>query len=288
MNIKEQMKDHIVVMPGVFNAISAMIARDAGFDALYISGAGIANSVAGVPDIGLMTLTEVETQSRYIVDAVDIPCIIDGDTGFGEVVNVMRMVRTLEKAGLAGVHIEDQEMPKRCGHLSGKRIVSARVMTEKIAAAVEARRDPDFLIIARTDVRAIEGIDASIERAKMYLDAGADVIFPEALESRKEFAVFSKEIDAPLMANMTEFGKTPFITASQFESMGYNMVIFPLTAFRTMLKSVKNTLEKLKAEGTQKGMVKGMLTRRELYRLIGYKNYECVDKRIERTASPEG
>lgn len=288
MNIKEQMKDHIVVMPGVFNAISAMIARDAGFDALYISGAGIANSVAGVPDIGLMTLTEVETQSRYIVDAVDIPCIIDGDTGFGEVVNVMRMVRTLEKAGLAGVHIEDQELPKRCGHLSGKRIVSARVMTEKIAAAVEARRDPDFLIIARTDVRAIEGIDASIERAKMYLDAGADVIFPEALESRKEFAVFSKEIDAPLMANMTEFGKTPFITASQFESMGYNMVIFPLTAFRTMLKSVKNTLEKLKAEGTQKGMVKGMLTRRELYRLIGYKNYECVDKRIERTASPEG
>lgn len=288
MNIKEQMKDHIVVMPGVFNAISAMIARDAGFDALYISGAGIANSVAGVPDIGLMTLTEVETQSRYIVDAVDIPCIIDGDTGFGEVVNVMRMVRTLEKAGLAGVHIEDQELPKRCGHLSGKRIVSARVMTEKIAAAVEARRDPNFLIIARTDVRAIEGIDASIERAKMYLDAGADVIFPEALESRKEFAVFSKEIDAPLMANMTEFGKTPFITASQFESMGYNMVIFPLTAFRTMLKSVKNTLEKLKAEGTQKGMVKGMLTRRELYRLIGYKNYECVDKRIERTASPEG
>jgi len=274
------MNEGIVVMPGAFNGVSAKLVEKAGFKALYISGAGLANGVAAMPDIGLLTMNEVQTQAGYIVNAVNIPCIVDGDTGFGEVVNVVRMVKGFENMGAAGVHIEDQELPKKCGHLSGKILVSPRTMAEKIASAVEARKDPDFQIIARTDARGVEGIKKAIERANIYLDAGADIIFPEALESKEEFIAFKKEVNAPLLANMTEFGKTPLISVNEFEEMGYSIVIFPLTAFRVMLKTVQDTLKKLKTEGTQEGLIEEMLTRKELYRLIGYEDYEDADNKI--------
>ncbi len=267
-------------MPGAFNGICAKLIEDAGFNALYISGAGLVNGVAAMPDIGLLTMTEVQTQAGYIINAVNIPCIVDGDTGFGSTVNVMRMVRGLEGQGAGGVHIEDQEMPKKCGHLSGKKLVSPQIMAEKIASACEAKKDPDFLVIARTDARGVEGLKSAIKRANIYLEAGADAIFPEALESREEFSLFRKEVNVPLLANMTEFGKTPYLTVSEFEEMGYNMVIFPLTAFRMMLKTVKITLQRLRAEGTQKGMIPKMLSRNELYELMGYKDYESIDKKI--------
>jgi methylisocitrate lyase len=225
-------------------------------------------------------MTEVQTQAGYIINAVNIPCIVDGDTGFGEAVNVMRMVKGLESIGAAGVHIEDQELPKKCGHLSGKRLVSVQAMAEKVASAVEARTDPDFLVIARTDARGVEGLNEAIKRANIYRESGADVIFPEALESKEEFILFKKKVNAPLLANMTEFGKTPTITVKEFEDMGYNMVIFPLAAFRVMLKSVQDALEKLRAEGTQKDLTEKMLTRKELYELIGYNEYEDIDKKI--------
>jgi methylisocitrate lyase len=280
--IKELMKDGIVVMPGAFNAISAKLIERAGFKAVYISGAGLANGVAAMPDIGLLTMTEVLTQSKYIIDAVDIPCIIDGDTGFGEAINVMMMIKEMEGLGAGGVHIEDQEMPKKCGHLAGKRLVSPEAMAAKIAAAVEARTYPDFLIIARTDARAVEGIDESIKRANVYLEAGADVIFPEALESKEEFVLFRKEVSAPLLANMTEFGKSPYTSIKEFEDMGYNIVIFPLTTFRVMLKSVADALSKLKAEGTQETFIEEMMTRKELYEIIGYEDYKEIDKKISK------
>jgi methylisocitrate lyase len=272
--IKELMEDGIVVMPGAFNAISAKLVERAGFKAIYISGAGLANGVAAMPDIGLLTMTEVLTQSKYIIDAVDIPCIIDGDTGFGEAINVMMMIKEMEGLGAGGVHIEDQEMPKKCGHLAGKKLVSPEAMAVKIAAAVEAKKNPDFLIIARTDARSVEGIDEAIKRANLYLEAGADAIFPEALESKEEFILFRKEVSAPLLANMTEFGKSPYLSAKELEDIGYNMVIFPLTAFRVMLKSVKDALSVLKAEGTQKAFIEEMMTRKELYEIIGYEDYE--------------
>ncbi len=280
--IKEQIKQGIVVMPGAFNAISAKLIEDAGFSALYISGAGLVNGVAGMPDIGLLTLTEVQTQAEYIANAVNIPCIIDGDTGFGEAVNVMRMINGLERVGVSGVHIEDQVMPKKCGHLSGKRLVETSSMTEKISAALEARKNPEFIIIARTDARAVEGINSAIDRANSYLEAGADAIFPEALETKEEFELFRKEVQSPLLANMTEFGKTPYFSVNEFEDMGYNMVIFPLTAFRLMLKTVKDALATIKSDGTQKELVEQMFTRKELYELIGYENYNSVDKRISK------
>lgn len=280
MSLKDLMQEGIVVLPGAFNGISAKLVEEAGFKALYISGAGLANGVAAMPDIGLLTMTEVQTQAGYIINAVNIPCIVDGDTGFGESLNVMRMIKGLEDMGASGVHIEDQELPKKCGHLSGKKLVSPRAMAEKITSAVEARENLDFLIIARTDARGVEDIKSAIERANIYLEAGADVIFPEALESKEEFITFKKEVNAPLLSNMTEFGKTPFITVNEFEDIGYSMVIFPLTAFRVMLKAVQDALEKLKAEGTQKELIEKMLTRKELYRLIGYNDYEGIDKKI--------
>lgn len=278
--IKDLIKDGIVVMPGAFNAISAKLIERAGFKAVYISGAGLANGVAAMPDIGLLTMTEVLTQSKYIIDAVDIPCIIDGDTGFGEAINVMRMIKEMEGLGAGGVHIEDQVIPKKCGHLAGKRLVSPETMAVKIAAAVEARTDPDFLIIARTDARGVSGIEDSISRANVYLEAGADAIFPEALESKEEFALFRKEVSAPLLANMTEFGKSPYTSVKEFEEIGYNIVIFPLTTFRVMLKSVADALSKLKAEGTQEAFIEEMMTRKELYEILGYEDYEVIDKKI--------
>ena len=270
---RQLLKKGVVVMPGAFNAATALLIEKIGFDAVYISGAGLSNSMAGVPDIGLLTMTEVVQQSGYIANAVNIPAIADADTGFGDLPNIERTVRAFESTGVAGIHIEDQEFPKRCGHLPGKRIIHVEEMVEKIRTACKARENSDFIIIVRTDSRAVEGLEGAIKRAKKYIEAGADVIFPEALESETEFEVFAKEVKGvPLMANMTEFGKTPYISVKEFEDMGYSIVIFPLTAFRVAMKSMEEALKELKESGTQKGFLERMQTREELYKLLEYKS----------------
>jgi methylisocitrate lyase len=241
-----------------------------GFDAVYVSGAGMANATAGVPDIGLLTLTEVAQLAGHIAKAVEIPAIVDADTGFGGAENVARTVRELESAGLAGCHIEDQEFPKRCGHLAGKWIVDVEEMVGKIKAAISARRDPDFMVIARTDARAVEGFDRAVKRAGEYIAAGADAIFPEALQSLEEFRNFAKEIDAPLLANMTEFGKSPLLSFHDLMEVGYRMVIFPMSAFRAAMKASEKFLRALKASGTQRDWINEMQTREELYQLLNY------------------
>ena len=257
-------------MPGVPNAALARQVERAGFEALYISGAGLANTTAGVPDIGLLTLTEVAQLAGYIVDAVDIPAIVDADTGFGGPENVARTIRELERAGLAGCHLEDQEFPKRCGHLAGKTLVDVEEMVEKIKAAVAARCDPDFLIIARTDARGVEDFASAIKRGEQYLAAGADAIFPEALQNAQEFRDFAKAIDLPLLANMTEFGKSPLLSLQELCDLGYRMVIFPMSAFRVSMKASEQFLRALKEQGTQSDWIEKMQTREELYDLLGY------------------
>jgi methylisocitrate lyase len=265
-----------LMMPGAFNAATARLVERAGFPAVYISGAGLANAAAGVPDIGLLTLTEVAQLAGYIATTVRIPALVDADTGFGGPQNVARVVQEFERVGLAGLHLEDQVFPKRCGHLAGKTLVPVEEMTEKLCSAVQARQDKDFLIVARTDARAVEGFDAAVRRAKTYLEAGADAIFPEALESAREFREFARHVRAPLLANMTEFGRSPLLSARQLAAMGYRMVIFPLTAFRVSMKSVEDCLRDLKRRGTQRGWVERMQTRQELYELLNY------DPRAER------
>lgn len=258
------------MMPGAFNAATARLVERAGFPAVYVSGAGLANATAGVPDIGLLTLTEVAQLAGYIADAVGIPALADADTGFGGPENVARTVRTFERAGLAGMHLEDQAFPKRCGHLTGKELVPLEEMTARITAAAQARRDGDFLLVARTDARSVEGLDAAVRRAQKYVQAGADAVFPEALESAREFREFARRVRAPLLANMTEFGRSPLLSARQLGAMGYRMVIFPLTAFRVSMKAAERCLGDLKRRGTQRSWLDQMQTRHELYDLLGY------------------
>lgn len=271
------LKQGTVVLPGAFNAISGKIIEQAGFDAGYVSGAGIANGVGGYPDIGFMTATEMATQAGYIARAVNIPMIADADNGYGEAINVFRTVQEYERQGLSGLHLEDQVIPKRCGHLDGKQVISVDAMREKIAAAVSARINPDFLIIARVDSRAVNGFDDALTRAHAYMDAGADMIFPEALATQAEFEAFSAQAGFPLLANMTEFGKTPYLSVSEFARMGYNMVIFPMTAFRLMMKAVEDGMRQLRAEGSQAAMLDRMTPRAALYDLIHYQDYEKLD-----------
>jgi methylisocitrate lyase len=259
-----------VIMPGVPNAAMARQVERAGFDAVYISGAGMSNATAGVPDIGLLTLTEVAQLAGYIANAVRIPAIVDADTGFGGAENVARTIRELESVGLAGCHIEDQEFSKRCGHLAGKSIVDVEEMIGRIKAALGARRDPDFLIIARTDARGVEDFRSAVKRAQKYVEAGADGIFPEALQSAKEFRDFAKEVKAPLLANMTEFGKSPLLSFEELASYGYRMVIFPMSAFRVWMKASEQFLHDLKKRGTQTGWIEKMQTRSELYEMLDY------------------
>src|SRR6266480_1553161 len=259
-----------VMMPGVPNAVMARQVERAGFDAVYISGAGMANATAGVPDIGLLTCTEVTQLAGYIANAVKIPAIVDADTGFGGAENVARTIRELEQAGLAGCHIEDQEFPKRCGHLAGKEVVDVDEMLGKIKAAVQARRDRTFFIIARTDARAVENFDGTVKRARSYVEAGADGIFPEALQSAEEFKAFAREVKAPLIANMTEFGKSPLLSFQQLAEFGYRMVIFPQSAFRVSMRASENFFAALKKTGTQSDWVDRMQTRQELYDLLDY------------------
>src|SRR5213080_2827203 len=268
--LRELISKEAVMIPGVPNAAMARQVEQVGFEAVYISGAGMANATAGVPDIGLLTLTEVTQLASYIANAVKIPAIVDADTGFGGAENVARTIQELEKAGLAGCHIEDQEFPKRCGHLAGKSIVDVEEMVGRIKAAVAARRDPNFMIIARTDARAVVGFDRAVERAGEYLAAGADAIFPEALQSADEFRDFAKEIDQPLLANMTEFGKSPLLTFQQLADLGYRMVIFPQSAFRVSMKASEKFFEALKKTGTQSEWLDKMQTRQELYDLLDY------------------
>ena len=258
------------MLPGVPNAAIARQVEHLGFDAVYVSGAGMANATAGVPDVGLLTLTEVAQLAGHIARAVKIPAIVDADTGFGGSENVARTIRELEAASLAGCHIEDQVFPKRCGHLAGKSLVDIEEMTEKIKAAVAARRDPNFMILARTDARAVEDFDRTVDRAQRYVEAGADAIFPEALQSEKEFRDFVNEIDVPLLANMTEFGKSPLLSFTDLAGFGYRMVIFPQSAFRVSMKASEKFLRALKESGTQKEWLDEMQTREELYKLLDY------------------
>jgi methylisocitrate lyase len=259
-----------VMMPGVPNAAMARQVQRVGFDAVYASGAGMANATAGVPDIGLLGMAEVVQLAGYIAKAVKIPVVVDADTGFGGAENVGRTIRELESAGLAGCHIEDQEFPKRCGHLAGKSIVDLDEMVAKIKAAVVARRDPDFMIIARTDARSVEDFDRTVGRAEKYLEAGADAIFPEALQSAKEFGDFAKAIDLPLLANMTEFGQSPLLSFQDLVELGYRIVIFPQSAFRVAMKASEKFLRALKKSGSQKEWIDEMQTRQELYELLDY------------------
>jgi methylisocitrate lyase len=268
--LRELISQGAVMMPGVPNASIARQVERAGFDAVYVSGAGMANSTAGVPDIGLLTMAEVVRLAGYVAKAVRIPAIVDADTGFGDAANVAQTIRELESAGLAGCHIEDQEFPKRCGHLAGKLIVDIKEMVGRIEAAIGARRDKDFLIVARTDARGVEDFKSSVKRAAAYIEAGADAIFPEALQSAEEFRDFAKEIKAPLMANMTEFGKSPLLSFKELSDFGYRMVIFPQSAFRVAMKASEEFFRALKKSGTQKDLIDKMQTRQELYDLLDY------------------
>jgi methylisocitrate lyase len=275
-----------IVLPGAFNALTAMQIERAGFDAVYVSGAGIA-AARGLPDIGLLSMAEVVADAGTIAQAVAIPALADADTGYGPPLSVMRTVQAFEQAGLAGLHLEDQESPKKCGHLPDKRLVSVAEMAQKIGAAVEARRDPDFLIVARTDARAVEGLDGAVKRARAYADAGADAVFPEALESAEEFKAFAQAlkkegVTVPLVANMTEFGKTPYLTVKEFEALGYRLVLFPVTALRVAARAIEALLEELKSLGTQQRSLDKMQTRQRLYELLRYAEYEKRDDDIEK------
>lgn len=277
--LKRLISKDTLVAPGVFNAISAMIAQRRGFKALYLSGSGVAAGM-GLPDLSLTTLSEVSEEVRRITNVTKVPLLVDIDTGFGEILNVERSVREMELAGASGIHIEDQQLPKKCGHLEGKKIIEEEEMVEKVQAASKSKSNKDFMIIARTDARSVEGIDDAISRAKLYLRAGADAIFPEALESEEEFKEFSKKVRGILMANMTEFGKSPLLSVSDFKRLGYRIVIFPLTAFRGAIKAVDQIYGELYKHGTQKEILSRIMNRKEFYDLIHYDSYEREDKKL--------
>ena len=268
--LRELIAKDCVAMPGAPNASIARQVERAGFDAVYVSGAGLANCTAGLPDIGLLTLGEVVLLAGFVARAVKIPAIVDADTGFGGAENAARTICELENAGLAGCHLEDQEFPKRCGHLAGKSLVASADMEEKIRAAAAAKRDKDFLLIARTDARAIENFDGAVKRAQAYVAAGANAIFPEALQTKEEFRDFAREVKVPLLANMTEFGKSPLLSFEELRELGYQMVIFPQSAFRVSMKSTADFLHDLKTRGSQRDWIEKMQTRQELYQLLDY------------------
>ncbi|HET9368262.1 MAG TPA: methylisocitrate lyase [Candidatus Udaeobacter sp.] len=268
--LRELIAQGCVPMPGVPNALLARQVERAGFDAVYISGAGMANATGGVPDIGLLGMTEVVRLAGYITQAVKIPAVVDADTGFGGAENVARTIRELESAGLAGCHIEDQQFPKRCGHLAGKSLIDLAEMQEKLHAAAGARRDSDFLIIARTDSRALEGFAGAVKRARAYMQSGADAIFPEALQSAEEFREFAKELSLPLLANMTEFGKSPLLSFDELAAYGYRMVIYPMSTLRVAMQASDQFLRDLKNRGTQTDWLERMQTRQQLYDLLDY------------------
>ena len=266
-------------MPGAFNPLSAQLIQDKGFEGVYVSGAVLAADL-GLPDIGLTTLTEVSQRAGQIARVTDLPALVDADTGFGEPMNVARTVQLIEDAGLAGLHIEDQVNPKRCGHLDGKEVVDESTALKRIRAAVAGRRDPNFLIMARTDIRGVEGLAAAVDRAKKLVDAGADAIFPEAMASLEEFAAIRAAVDVPILANMTEFGKSELFSTQQLADVGVNIVIFPVSLLRLAMGAAERGLDALIAEGSLTSKVPEMQTRARLYELIDYAGYSDFDAGI--------
>jgi len=265
--------------PGAFNPLSARLIERKGFDGVYISGA-VLSADLGLPDIGLTTLTEVAGRGQQIARMTELPAIIDADTGFGEPMNVARTIQTLEDAGLAGTHIEDQINPKRCGHLDGKAVVDESTAAKRIRAAVDARRDPNFLIMARTDIRAVEGLDAAVDRAKALVDAGADAIFPEAMRTLAEFERMASELDVPILANMTEFGKSELFTTQQLTDAGVSIVIWPVSMLRIAMGATGRALDTLNDEGHLTSQLGEMQHRADLYDLIDYEGYNHFDTNV--------
>lgn len=270
----------ILVAPGAADALTARVIEEAGFEAVYATGAGIANALLGVPDVGLTTMTEIVAQAGRMADAVGVPVIADADTGFGGPHNVVRTVRELERAGVAAIQLEDQVSPKRCGHFEGKEVIPTAEMVKKIEAALYARRDPDLVLIARTDARAVEGLAAAIERGRAYAAAGADVVFVEAPRTVEELRRLPGAIPAPLLANMVEGGKTPLLPASELEAMGYRIVIFANAALRVALKAVGEAMRVLRAEGTTASLLDRMVPWEERQRLVGLPRFEALDRRF--------
>lgn len=265
--------------PGAFSPLVAMLVEQIGLEGVYVSGGALSANM-GLPDVGLTTLTEVAGQAAAIARVTQLPTIVDADTGFGKPANVARTVGTLEAAGVCGCHLEDQPMPKRCGHLDKKQLVEPEEMARKIKAAVNAKTDENFLLIARTDARGVEGLQPAIDRAKAYVDAGAEMIFPEALADESEFEAFRKAIDVPLLANMTEFGKSPLLSVDQLQQLGFNLTIYPVTSLRLAMKAIEAGLSEIAQTGTQQAVVEDMQTRQELYQLLRYDEYAKFDAEL--------
>lgn len=268
----------MLLVPGAFNALTARLIERAGFQAAYLSGAAFSAGALALPDVGLFTLSELANETTRLTRASSLPLIVDADTGFGEAVNVERTIVELEAAGAAAVQLEDQQLPKRCGHLSGKSLVGADEMCAKLRAAAAARRDRDFVLLARTDARGVEGFEAAVDRARQYVAAGADWIFPEALETPDEFARFAQAVPVPLVANLTEFGRSPLLTKAELQKLGYAAALLPVTTLRLAMKAVADALATIAVEGTQRSLVDRMQTRQELYDLLGYAGYEQRDR----------
>ncbi|MCG7318947.1 methylisocitrate lyase [Brevibacillus laterosporus] len=270
----------LLQIPGAHDAMAALMAKQVGFSALYLSGAAYTAS-CGLPDLGIVTSTEIAQRAKELIRATNLPVLVDIDTGFGGILNVSRTAREMLEANVAAVQLEDQQLPKKCGHLNGKKLVTTEEMAQKIIAIKKVA--PSLVLVARTDARSVEGLDAAIERARSYVEAGADAIFPEALESAEEFRMFAQRISVPLLANMTEFGKTPYYTAEEFAKLGYRMVIYPVTSLRVAAKAYERVFQVIKEQGTQKGELANMQTRSELYEAISYEEFEELDKEIAKT-----
>lgn len=276
--LRAAVADTAIQVPGAPNALVGRLIEEIGFSAMYVSGAAFSTGVLALPDIGLFTLTELTQHLENLTARVTIPVVVDADTGFGDTANVERTVAQLERAGAAAIQLEDQELPKRCGHLSGKSLVTVDAMCAKLRAASAARADADTVILARTDARGVDGFGAAVERAKKYIEAGADWIFPEALADRDEFQTFAKVINVPLVANMTEFGKSPLLDFDELAEMGYRVVLYPVTLQRVAMKAIESTLSLLASDGTQRELLDLMQTRQELYDLVEYDSYEERDR----------
>lgn len=269
----------LLQFPGAFNPLCAQMIERKGFDGVYISGAVMAADLC-LPDIGIATLTEFANRGQQIARVTDLPTIIDIDTGFGEPMSAARSVRLMEEAGISACHIEDQVMPKRCGHLDGKEVVSSGEMTKRVRAAADAKRDPNFILIARSDARAVEGLDKSIDRMKAYVDAGADMIFPEAMADEKEFEAVRKAIKVPILANMTEFGKSRLLNKKELEALGFNLVIYPVTTLRLAMFGAEKGLDAILKDGDQNGVLEIMQHRRDLYDVLRYHDYNQFDQSL--------
>ncbi|HLT83798.1 MAG TPA: methylisocitrate lyase [Phototrophicaceae bacterium] len=271
--------EDLLLLPGAFNPLSARLIEEQGFDGVYISGA-VLSADLGLPDIGLTTLSEVAARSGQIARVTELPALVDADTGFGEPMNVARSVQVLEDAGVAGLHIEDQVNPKRCGHLDGKQVVDETTALRRVRAAVDARRDPNLLVMARTDIRAVEGFGAAVDRAKALVDAGADAIFPEAMRTLEEFEQVASAVDVPVLANMTEFGKSELFTTDELAGAGVRMVIFPVSLLRIAMGAAERGLQTLRRDGSLRAEVGQMQTRTRLYELLDYPSYAHFDEDV--------